>query len=317
MKHGNTNAAPLSTFVSRRGFLRTGSAAVAATALGPIASLAADKPAAPPSKPLVGSQIYGWGQYYQRDGQDLNAHLGDVMSALRDAGYDYLESNVDVGTPENNARFAEQLRAKGLQPVCLYTGARLHDEKAGEVVGRILAAAKVCREAGFQVINCNADPIGREKTDAELQTQVAAMKQLGAGLRELGLRFGIHHHTPEMVNHAREFHSNFRNSAAGVVDWCFDVHWVFRGGLAPPTALGEYADRVVSWHLRQSRAGIWWEDLAPGEVDYTTMAAAARARGCARRYAVELALENGTKITRSVVENHRRSREFVRAVFGA
>jgi hypothetical protein len=52
-------------------------------------------------------------------------------------------------------------------------------------------------------------------------------------------------------------------------------------------------------------------------VDYAAVAAAARARGCARRYAVELALENGTKITRSVVENHRRSREFVRAVFGA
>ena len=36
-----------------------------------------------------------------------------------------------------------------------------------------------------------------------------------------------------------------------------------------------------------------------------------------RRFTVELALENGTKVTRSVVENHRRSREFVRKVFGA
>jgi hypothetical protein len=33
-------------------------------------------------------------------------------------------------------------------------------------------------------------------------------------------------------------------------------------------------------------------------------------------YSVELALEDGTKITRSAVENHRRSREFVRRVFG-
>ena len=132
MKHGNI-ASPFAS-VSRRGFLLTGGAAVAVATFGPVTSLAADKPAAQPSKPLVGSQIYGWGQYYQREGRDLNAHLGDVMSALRDAGYDYLESNVDVGTPENNARFAEQLRAKGLQPVCLYTGARLHDEKAGEVV---------------------------------------------------------------------------------------------------------------------------------------------------------------------------------------
>ena len=32
---------------------------------------------------------------------------------------------------------------------------------------------------------------------------------------------------------------------------------------------------------------------------------------------VELAIENGTKITRGVVENHRRSRDYVREVFRA
>ena len=40
-------------------------------------------------------------------------------------------------------------------------------------------------------------------------------------------------------------------------------------------------------------------------------------RGQPDGFSVELALEAGTKITRSVVENHRRSREFVRKVFGA
>ena len=33
-------------------------------------------------------------------------------------------------------------------------------------------------------------------------------------------------------------------------------------------------------------------------------------------YTVELAIEKGTAITRSAIENHRRSREFVRKVFG-
>ena len=39
--------------------------------------------------------------------------------------------------------------------------------------------------------------------------------------------------------------------------------------------------------------------------------------GVIRRYTVELAIENGTKITRTVVENHRRSRDYVRQTFGA
>ena len=41
-----------------------------------------------------------------------------------------------------------------------------------------------------------------------------------------------------------------------------------------------------------------------------------KSRGLPRRFSVELALEGGTKVTRNAVENHRRSREFVRRVFG-
>jgi hypothetical protein len=61
---------------------------------------------------------------------------------------------------------------------------------------------------------------------------------------------------------------------------------------------------------------VWWEDLDTGDVDYTAIARYAREHRLAPVYAVELALEAGTRITRSAVENHRRSRDFVRRVFG-
>jgi inosose dehydratase len=303
--------------VSRREFLKASGAAAAAATVGTLGNCAAESPGAAPLKPLAGSQLYGWGQYYQRENKNLNDHLDEVLSALRDAGYDYAEGSMDAQHPENNVRFAEQLKAKGLRPVSLYTGGRLHDaSKSAEVVQSLLRAAKVCAGAGFGIINCNPDPIGREKTEDELKTQVAALRELGTGLKGLGLRLGIHHHTPEMLNHAREFHYNFRHADAGLVDFCFDVHWVYRGGLPPMEALEQYGARVVSWHLRQSRGGPWWEDLATGDIDYAQIARYAKQHGLAPRYTVELALENGTKITRSVVENHRRSREFVREVFG-
>jgi len=47
------------------------------------------------------------------------------------------------------------------------------------------------------------------------------------------------------------------------------------------------------------------------------VAAVAGKRKLAPYYTVELALEKGTRVTRSVVENHRRSRDFVREVFRA
>ncbi|MGA2863050.1 MAG: TIM barrel protein [Verrucomicrobiota bacterium] len=291
---------------SRREFLRQ---------LGAVAALGAVGAALPaPQKTLVGSNIYGWGQYAQRENRKLDVE--EVISALRDTGYDYLENFMDVAQPEGIARFADQLKAKGLQPVSLYTGARLHEAgAAGEVVAKLLAAAKVCQQAGFRVVSCNADPIGREKTDEELKTQAAALADLGAGLNALGLKLGVHHHLPEMASQGREFHYNFRHTKPGVVGWCYDVHWVWKGGLMPLDALKEYGQRVVTWHLRQSRNGLWWEDLDTGDVDYGAVAQYAKEHQLARLFTVELALENDTKITRSVAENHRRSREFVQRVF--
>lgn len=275
---------------------------------------ALDRTAAATKPTLVGSNIYGWGQYAQRDHKALDVQ--EVISALRDTGYDYLESFLDLGRPEENGRFADQLKSKGLQPVSLYTGARLHEaDKAKEVVEKILAAAKVCQQAGFRVLSCNADPIGREKTEEELKTQAAALTDLGEGLKALGIMLAVHQHLPEMANHGREFHYDFQHTKPTVVGWCYDVHWVWKGGIMPMDALKEYGERVATWHLRQSRSGIWWEDLDTGDIDYADVARYAKEHQLARRFSVELALESGTKITRSVVENHRRSREFVRRVF--
>jgi inosose dehydratase len=303
---------------SRRAFLRqiSGAGCLGAWAAlsgcqsaNPSAAAAGAKP-----KTLIGSNIYGWGQYYQRDKKTLDT--SEVMSALRDAGYNYLEAFMDTAAPEKNGLLADQMKAKGLVPVTLYTGARLHEpSQAKTVVQRILAAAQVCRQAGFECLSCNADPIGREKTDDELKNQAAALTDLGQGLRDIGLRLGLHHHLPEMANHAREFHDIFRHTDPRLVGFCYDVHWVFRGGIPPMDALREYGDRVVSWHLRQSRGGIWWEDLDEGDIDYAAVAQYAKAHRLPRRFTVELALEAGTKITRSGVENHRRCREFVRRVF--
>jgi inosose dehydratase len=301
---------------SRREFIRhVGSVVALSAVMSPFTpSPGAESPRATAQKTLVGSNIYGWSQYSERDKKKLDVE--EVISALRDTGYDYLESNMNVAQPEENAKFAEQLKAKGLQPVSLYTGAHVHEAaQAGAVVARILAAAKVCQQSGFSVISCNADPIGREKTDEELKTQAAALGELGEGLSSLGMKLGVHHHMPEMANHAREFHSNFDHTKPAVVGFCYDVHWVWKGGIMPLDALKEYGDRVVTWHLRQSREGVWWEDLDTGDVDYAAVARYARAHNLARRFSVELAIEGGTKITRSVVENHRRSREFVRNVF--
>lgn len=308
-------------FLAASAVLATGSAlgATAAGTTNAVAAAAKEKAYVPPKlvPPLVGSQLYGWGQYYERAGKKLSDHLDEVFSALRDAGYDYAEGNLDVGTPENNAKLAERMKLKGLKPVSLYTGGALHVlAKASETAERIAVAAKAAAKAGFGIINFNPDPIGRDKTDRELAIQADALNELGDELKAIGVKLGIHHHTPELRNGAKEFHSNFRLCPEATVGFCYDVHWVFRGGIQPADCLRQYGKRVVSWHLRQSRSQIWWEDLDTGDVDYAAIAAFAAQNRLPKFYTVELALEGGTKITRDGVENHARSRKFVQQVFG-
>ncbi len=297
--------------LSRRQFIeRTASAAL----LGGAAMMSSCEQGKP--KSLVGSNSYGWTQYARRDKKPFD--IGEAMSALRDLGYDYIETGMDFAHPDSVAKLADQMKSKGLKPASLYCGPRLHEaDKAKDTVVQLLAAAKVAKECGFQALSCNVAPIGREKTDDELKTQVAALRDFGQGLKELGLKLGIHHHLPEMASNAREFHYNFRNTDPGTVGFCYDVHWVWKGGIRPMDALREYGNRVVTWHIRQSRDGVWWEDLDTGDIDYAAVAKYAAEHKLPRLFTVELAIEAKTVITRNVIENHRRSREFIRKVFEA
>ena len=96
---------------SRRAFIKqVGSAMAMGAVMAPLArSLGAANPPDAAQKTLVGSNIYGWGQYAQRDQKKLDPE--EVMSALRDAGYDYLEAFLNVAQPEETAKLAEQFKA--------------------------------------------------------------------------------------------------------------------------------------------------------------------------------------------------------------
>lgn len=275
----------------------------------------AEIPLQPWNRPLVGSQLYGWGQFYQRAGKNLDQD--EVFTALRAAGYDYAEGNLNVQDHGANARFSERLRAHGLVPVSLYTGGAFHvTGAASQTAHRIAEAARAAKQQGFEIIVLNPDPIGRDKTTAELAIQASALAELGQEMKQAGMKLGLHQHTPELRNGAREFHANFQQTKASDVGFCIDTHWLYRGGVVPMDALARYGDRVCSWHLRQSRGGIWWEDLDDGDIDYAAIAARAKARKLPRRYTVELALEPGMVLTRDGIANHARSRKWVKRVFG-
>ena len=103
------------------------------------------------------------------------------------------------------------------------------------------------------------------------------------------------------------------------VGFCLDSHRVFRGAGDSQVALMDilklYGERVVEWHLRQSRGGVWTESLGEGDIDYPSVVDLLAGEGVRPHLVLEQAPEKGTPSTLDSLESHRRSVAYARSVF--
>jgi len=264
-----------------------------------------------------GVQLYWFSQLAAREGKALADTLPQVLATVAEAGFSTVETDLGHCETDDGARqLADLLRQVGLGIAALYAGGAMHDGSAAATVAGILAQARRARELGCPGITHNPNPLGREKTDAELATQAAALNDLGAGLRELGLFLGVHTHAPEMSHNAREFRSNLDRTDPAAVGLCADFHWIYRGGGDPYALTEQYAARIVATHLRNSHEAVWAEGFEEGDLGYRRLRGPLDAAGYQGNLVVEIAWEERTPETRSPLETLRRSREYVREVFG-
>lgn len=267
---------------------------------------------------VVATQLYQWGVSYQQQGQPLEGRLDEVFGAIAGAGYQGIEWMLDAVSEAGTAGRAADLLAKHhLEMVGLYTGAALHEPELARAASEaILARTPFAVRVGVRLINVNPDPIGREKTDEELASQAAALNALGRELGDRGLRLVVHNHDPEMRSGARELRHNLDRTDPEVVGLCLDTHWAYRGGGDPLALIREYAPRLEDLHLRNSAGGVWSESFGEGDIDHRAMAELLREVEYEGPLIVELAYEAGTRLTRTLAENTRLSRQYVRQVFG-
>ena len=268
----------------------------------------------------VGTQLYVWSQVYGREGKPLEAHLDAAFSEVAGAGYDGLETNLAFLKDEaSTERFKALLDKHGLKAPSLYHGGIYHDRaKAEATVAETVALAERTREIGCQMINVNPSPKGggAEKTDEELLIQTEYINRLGEALHQHGLQLVLHNHTPEIVNDARELRANCAYTDARYVNLCLDTHWAWRGGMNPFELMTAYRNRIRSLHIRNSVKGIWSEALGEGDIDHAAMRDLLASIDYKGWLYVELAYEEKTVVTRTLAENARLSREYVRAIFG-
>lgn len=267
---------------------------------------------------VVATQLYGWTQPINfPDRPPLLERLDEAFAAIRRAGFEKVEHGVDMTA---NEVFLAALERHGLGMSSAYSGGTFHTEaEADGSIATIVAAARIAREVGVAVINCNpsAKAGGEEKSDAELEVQARMLDRCGAALGELGIRLALHNHTPAMRSGAREVHSNLRNTDPANVWLNADVEWIRHGGGDPVAFLEEYGDRTASLHVRDAVGTQWVQALGEGDIPFDAIAEVLGRKGFAGPISVEIAIEPQTEVTRSFEENHRISREFIRRVFGA
>jgi len=275
--------------------------------------------ASPRYHPVLSAQAYIWIQRFEAAKKSLSDGVEEMLAGFKTAGY----SNVDLNDSFVDSKLREKtlglLKKYGLSMPTFYANSTMHEARMAEhSIKTIVELAQATREAGVRGIVTNPSPKPNQgrKSDGELATQARYLNQLGGELQKLGIRFMVHHHTPELLDNAREWRHQLANTDPNTVGCCVDVHWAYRGGQEPAAFVAEVGNRLESLHLRNSKGGVWMEDLNDGDVDYHKVAEHLRETGYNGYLVVELAYEKGTTITRSLEEDLKASRLYTEKVFG-
>ncbi len=289
---------------------------VAAVLLGGLAFTGAQPPERSPGESRVAAQLYVWTQYYGERHLRLEDHLDEALAATRRAGFSAVQGWLNFyDSPDSTVRVAAQLRRHGLTMPAAYAGGPMHTHADGQkTIQEIVRQAKRGAAHGLRIVVHNPQPFGREKSDRELAIQAENLNRLGAALHPLGVRLAVHSHDPEMRSGAREWYFMLRHTDPDKVGICLDLHWVLRGGQDPYRLLRDAGKRVLDLHLRNSRRGVWSEDLSDGDIDYRRVHQILKESNYHGWYTVELAYEAGTQPTRSLEADLARSRDYIHRV---
>jgi inosose dehydratase len=266
--------------------------------------------------PVLSAQFYIWVQKFDREKKSLADGVGEALGSTRRAGFRRIELMSNLFTEDVREKTFAALKEHGLQVPIVYNGGNMHEAgAAAQSIEATLKLAETIRPTGARIINFNPNPKPQNarKTDEELATQARYVTRMAGELSKKGFELILHHHTPEMLENAREWRHLLTNTT---VPLCIDLHWVYRGGQDPMGLLAEAGKRVRSLHLRNSKQGVWSEDFGDGDMDYHKIAAYLKKSGYTGYLIVELAYDKATQITRSLEDDLLVSRQYAEKVFG-
>ncbi len=263
------------------------------------------------------------GYIFQQYAQSLKTPLANVIPKVipmaRAAGFRNIELNPAFLAPGIRMQTLSTIRSQGLKMPSLYVGGAMHTKQdADRTIAAALEFGSLCAPFECKAIVNNPDPKPHDepKTDAELHVEADSLNRMGRALATHGFELRVHHHTPQLEQHAREWHYILAHTDPGAVHICVDVDWAYEGGFEPIAFLRNVGNRLREIHVRSARNKIWLEDVEDSDIDYRQVAAYLRQHNLRPLIVVELAYRPQTKITRPLEEDLRLSRIYTEKIFG-
>jgi inosose dehydratase len=246
--------------------------------------------------------------------------IDEIFRQCYRTGYQRIELMPEFLAPEARQKTLAALRNYKLKPTAVYLSGPLHQRDAAEESrAQALELARVMKDTGTRFINFSpaAKPREESKTDEELETQAYQLNRMGDELAGQSMRLLLHHHVSEMRADAREWRYMRRRTEPKLVSFCLDVDWIRRAGMDPLVLMDEAAGRLGSLHLRNSRNGVWLEELADGDIDLERIARFLKQMFYDGLLVVELVYDKGTKRVHSLPLALSLSRWYMQKTFGA
>jgi len=216
-------------------------------------------------------------------------------------------------TPEN----LKLLAACGLQTSGSYLGLPLHEPwenlNANE---KVTPVAQRLSENGVRNLIVNADPKGgwavkAPKTPMEIRRQGENLARLAELVQLLGVTLCFHNHADNRSMALDDLRSVTEFSSPQV-SLCVDTGWAHTSSFDPITWIKDYPGRIRTLHLRNQRGPVPTEDLLEGDIDFEKLIAALKEIGYKGWLTLELWHPLQTHPVRSMIEDVRRSIEYLR-----
>lgn len=257
---------------------------------------------------------YAWHTFYNRSGKNWHDSLEDAVAEIAQAGFQGLEPIVN--SLDELERLQPLMQQHNLQMRSLYVNSTLYNDEVEANLAQIQAIAEKAQKLfDTKLIVTNPKPIswnGEEsKSDAQLQTQAAALNRLGEQLKAQDLVLAYHVHDAELRHAARELHHMLLATNPDNVSFCLDPDWIYRGAgfsqLAVFDIVTLYGHRVSEVHLRQSQNKVWGESFEAGDIDFSRIVQQLKQLNLRPHFVLEQAVSSESPHTIDALEAHRRS----------